>query len=178
MTALDISILEALEAMRNALSIDIFIGITELGEALLIGGLALCLCLVFFLQRKYAYLTGLFISVVLTGSLVLMIKELVQRARPEHLYRAYTEAGYSFPSAHAALSVAFYGFCMYLVYRTVPPGMWRTLAMAGLTLMIAGIGFSRVYLGVHYPSDVIAGLALGAFCAWVGVMVVQKIERR
>ncbi len=95
------------------------------------------------------------------------LKHFFVRARPD-LFRVISETGYSFPSGHAMVSLCFYGILAYIIGRRLPRRSRQLalyLAAAGLVVLI---GFSRIYLGVHYPSDVAAGYIAGgtwlAFC--------------
>ncbi|OGG52726.1 hypothetical protein A3H16_00295 [Candidatus Kaiserbacteria bacterium RIFCSPLOWO2_12_FULL_53_8] len=174
----DMRILDMLYAHRDLQTTNIFIGISELGSTLVVCGLMVCLGLAFALRRKLSWAAGLVISVIGAGGTTLVLKELVQRARPDVFYRAYAETGFSFPSAHAALAAAFYGFCIYLLWKNVPPRLWRILATIVLATLIAAIAFSRLYLGVHYVSDVIGGLIVGGIFVWIGIVVVRRLEKR
>lgn len=82
--------------------------------------------------------------------------------------------GFSFPSGHALMAVVFYGAIAYLLFINLSPSPLRRLATAGLTLLILLIGVSRVYLGVHYPSDVLAGFAAGGAWLITCAIVTQK----
>lgn len=86
----------------------------------------------------------------------LVLKYIVQRNRPEG-YRLIDESGYSFPSGHSMVSTAFYGFLIYLIIKNVKNRYIKDFLVILLGILIVLIGFSRVYLGVHYASDVIAG---------------------
>ncbi len=98
--------------------------------------------------------------------------------RPPESFFAYLETGYSFPSAHAAMSFACYGFIVYLVWRSATSQSFRTIAVLGLSVLIGAIGFSRLYLGVHYLSDVVGGYALGAACVWLAIWTTRILGRR
>lgn len=101
------------------------------------------------------------------------MKVAVGRARPDLLDAIITEPGFSFPSGHSALGMVGWGVLAVLVFRTRLPRMVRlglVVAMAALVLLI---GISRVYLGVHHPTDVIAGWAAGA----VLVVLYERITR-
>jgi membrane-associated phospholipid phosphatase len=90
-----------------------------------------------------------------------LLKLVFHRPRPELAY-VHLDS-YSFPSGHAAGSAAVYALVLYLLVRRARV-QWQVLAAAGYVILVASIGFSRLYLEVHYLSDVLAGLSLGA--AW------------
>lgn len=166
--SLDMSVLQSLYVMRDARLVHMFIGISELGTALTVYGLTVCIGLLLLLYRKYAVAAGLALAMATSGLAVVLGKGLIERARPPVSFRAYTEIWYSFPSAHAALSAALYGYVLFLVWMFVPSRWLRIMAAVLLPLLIATISFSRIYLGVHYLTDVVAGVLLGIFCAWLG----------
>lgn len=111
------------------------------------------------------------LTITMAGDVALetMLKELFRRPRPEAFFGTPLPDSYSFPSGHAMAS-----FCFYLVLagmmahrvesRKARAGLW-----VGAAILAAGIGFSRIYLGVHWPTDVIAGYAAAA--VWVGTVV-------
>jgi undecaprenyl-diphosphatase len=89
------------------------------------------------------------------------LKTLIARARPDLLDPIVEERGFSFPSGHSALGMVAYGVLAVLISRSrLPPGVRRTV-IAALAVLIALIGLSRIWLGVHYPTDVLAGWAAG-----------------
>jgi undecaprenyl-diphosphatase len=97
-----------------------------------------------------------------------LVKWAVHRARPVLENPVSHENGASFPSGHAQAAVVGYAVLL-LVFLPVLHGAWRRIAVGVAVLMVLGIGLSRVALGVHYVSDVLAGYVLGA--AWVAAMV-------
>ena len=101
---------------------------------------------------------------IITG-LNLLLKQIVQRPRPTE-YRIINETGYSFPSGHSMVSMAFYGFLIYLIYKYVKNQYLKIGLITFLSILIISIGISRIYLGVHYTSDVMAG-----FCISVSYLV-------
>ena len=85
-----------------------------------------------------------------------MLKHIVQRPRPTE-HRIIDESGYSFPSGHSMVSAAFYWFLIYLIYKNIKNKYLKCSLITVLSLLIIMIGTSRIYLGVHYTSDVLAG---------------------
>ncbi len=106
---------------------------------------------------------GRFATANLVGIVALnfALKEIVQRPRPEG-FRLIAESGYSFPSGHSMVAVAFYGFMIWLIWRYEKDVVLRRLWSLALFFVVIMVGMSRVYLGVHYFSDVIAGYCVAA----------------
>ncbi len=90
------------------------------------------------------------------------IKALLTRPRPVALPALVVESGYSFPSGHSMAAAAFYGFAIYLLWRKVSSRRVKHWGTALLLAVIALVGASRVYLGVHYASDVVAGFLVSS----------------
>ncbi len=107
---------------------------------------------------------GLFImlNLILQSLLNVLLKNILQRPRPTE-YRIIDESGYSFPSGHSMASMAFYGFLIYLIYKNIKNKKIKYIAISMLSILIVAIGISRIYLGVHYTSDVIAGFLVSIF---------------
>ena len=177
-SGLDVGVLQYLYTQRDITISLSFIGITELGSTVFVCGVAVCIGLVLAVRHKVLYAIALGISVLGAGATALLVKEAVRRARPERALQAYQETGFSFPSGHATLAAAFYGFLIYLVWRMMPPGLARTATVSALALLIALISFSRLYLGVHYLSDVVGGILLGGLFVWIGILVVKRIAKQ
>jgi len=100
------------------------------------------------------------------------LKELIQRPRPELWPRVIGQAGFSFLSGHALAAATFYPLLAEDVARHRPE--WRKPAFVVAAALAAFIGFGRLYLGVHWPSDVLAGWALGLAQTAVGVHLLGK----
>lgn len=100
-----------------------------------------------------------------------LLKGIVQRKRPSEFF-LIMEKGFSFPSGHSMIAVAFYGFIIYLIYKYVKNSKIKTLSITALIFLILLIGFSRIYLGVHYLSDVIAGffISLGYLIIYIKIV--------
>lgn len=117
------------------------------------------------------------VNLCLIASLNVLLKQMVQRPRPmEH--RLVNETGYSFPSGHSMASMAFYGFIIYLIFRYINNKYLKWSAIAMLSLLIAVIGVSRIYLGVHYTSDVLAGFLISICYLIIYISALNKFVLR
>jgi membrane-associated phospholipid phosphatase len=111
-------------------------------------------------RLRLGALAALFISAASLGNTLL--KQLVARTRPEALEPIVEERGFSFPSGHSALGMVAWGIVAIVVARSPLPRRAKTALLIGLGALVFLVGLSRVYLGVHFPSDVVAGWAAGA----------------
>ncbi|MCW3007681.1 MAG: putative rane protein [Solirubrobacterales bacterium] len=113
---------------------------------------------------------AIFVVVTMVGNSLLngLVKLAVERARPVLPDPVAHANGLSFPSGHAESAIVAYGVLL-VVFLPALRGAWRALAIGLGAALVAAIGFSRVALGVHFVSDVLAGYALGA--AWLAVMI-------
>ena len=127
--------------------------ITFLGSALSIILLTVLLIIVVKGKRNKILIL---INVIVTTLLNQLLKNVFQRGRP--IDSIIEESGYSFPSGHSMVSMAFYGFLIYLLYKSNIK--YKGLIVGLLSVLIVLIGISRIYLGVHYPTDVIGGFTL------------------
>lgn len=162
-------VLEALYALREPTWVLAAIYVSELGEWYTIIGLAVALALILALRKRFALAQGLLLSVATSGIATFFLKGLVARARPPQEFWAYTETWYSFPSAHAAMSLAFYGFVIYIAWRMTRAKSARLATTIIAASLILIIGFTRLYLGVHYLTDVLGGYLVGVACLWLGM---------
>jgi undecaprenyl-diphosphatase len=127
--------------------------------------------LTFYLHKFEEKALGIVISVMGTGSSVFFLKEIFGTERPisEALY---TELTHSFPSGHSALAIALYGFLFLNIYTHDPHHIkTRGLVMIGLLIFLVGV--SRLYLGVHYFSDVLFGYIVGGVWLFISYRLTQ-----
>lgn len=108
-------------------------------------------------RKKVGILIGA--NLIIVTILNQILKFILQRPRPTE-YRIIDESGYSFPSGHSMASMAFYGFLIYLIYKNISNKYLKWSLIVILSLLIISIGISRIYLGVHYTSDVLGGFLL------------------
>ena len=134
----------------------IFKIITWFGSATCLLSLTLILFIVI-KNKKIGLLIGT--NLVIVTILNQVLKFILQRPRPTE-YRIINEIGYSFPSGHSMVSMAFYGFLIYLIYKNIKNKYLKLFLISMLSLLIVMIGVSRIYLGVHYTSDVCAGFLI------------------
>lgn len=164
--------LGALIAGNRIVFFDIFFKVfTYIGSVYFMVGV----CVVWLIcdkDKKRAWSVVTCLAVV--GLLNLFVKLGVGRARPD--YGLISESGMSFPSGHAMISVCFYGYIAYMLAAIKNKHGWIYGLIAGILSIL--LGFSRIYLGVHYVSDVLAGLALGCVVLYIYILVYSKIRHK
>jgi len=159
-------------ASRVSLGIKLFSAVSWLGEWTLIVPLTFAVVALFWLKNKKAYVIP-FLTAVLGGEISgQFLKFIIQRPRP--LDGLEAENTFSFPSGHALIAVTFYGFLIYYFWRTAKSQAQKYLSLLLGIILILIIGFSRLYLGVHYFSDVIASYLLGFIWLWIGIYLAKK----
>lgn len=139
-------------------------GLSFIGSGEVVAVLALLLMAFLYFVLGHRRELILFVWVV-GGSAILnsLLKSWFHRERPT-IHRLIEQAGYSFPSGHSMAAFAFYGISTYLLWRHISSNWGRSVLVLVSVLFILGIGLSRIYLGVHYPSDVLGGyLASGTW---------------
>jgi membrane protein DedA with SNARE-associated domain/membrane-associated phospholipid phosphatase len=175
--ALDTRIENLLYAFRDPLLVKVFLWITLLAKAKIVLCVTLLLGVIFFLWNKREFIIPLIVTVTGSGMFNLLGKVAFHRQRPPGV-GVYTETSFSFPSGHAVIAAALYGFAVYFLWRLA--ATWRTrlnILFAGIFL-VAAIGFSRLYLGVHFLSDVLGGYLLGFLWLIIGMCMVEWNARK
>lgn len=139
------------------------------------------ICLVALLgikNKKYGICMAL--NLLCITILNIVLKNIFERPRPEG-YRLIAETGFSFPSGHSMVSMAFYGYIIYLVYKKVDNIYLKWGICSIISMLIICIGISRIYLGVHYASDVLAGFYISILYLTIYISCTKKylnIEKR
>ena len=144
--------------------------ITNFGGAIFIAVVAIFLAII--IKNKKIAISILANLVIITG-LNQLLKRILQRARPTE-YRIIQETGYSFPSGHSMISMAFYGYLIYLIYKHVKKKYIKWISISLLSILICLIGISRIYLGVHYTSDVLGGFLISISYLVIYISAVNK----
>ena len=126
----------------------------------------------FWLAKRKNWNKLIFLLSAVSGGTVLnlVLKNVFQRSRPIFSQAFQVETGYSFPSGHAMISLVFYGAVVYIVFSFLKSRRSKLLAVIGALVVLSLIGFSRLYLGVHYLTDVLAGWAAGGLLLMVCVL--------
>ena len=108
--------------------------------------------------------------------LMFLLKHSFNRERPS-IPLLQQAAGLSFPSGHALMSVTFYGLIIYLIFKSYRDREWKWVPIAFLIILILVIGFSRIYLRVHYASDVLAGYCIGFLWLVFAIWLLNRLEK-
>ena len=116
---------------------------------------------------------SIFANLAIITILNQLLKRILQRPRPTE-YRIIEETGYSFPSGHSMISMAFYGYLIYLIYKYVENKYVKWILISLLSVLICLIGVSRIYLGVHYTSDVLGGFLISISYLVIYISAVNK----
>ena len=150
--------------------------ITNLGSAVFL--IALTIILIIVIKNKKIGLS-IFLNLSFVTILNQLLKRILQRPRPNE-FRIIEETGYSFPSGHSMVSMAFYGYLIYLIYKYVKNKYIKWGLITLLSILIVSIGTSRIYLGVHYTSDVLGGFLIAVSYLIIYISGVNKflIEKK
>jgi len=174
--AADIRIANLLSALRTNILTDIFTWITVLGKSqVVLVFIAISVGLLWVWRKRY-FILPLLTAVVGSESFTYLGKLAFHRARPETA--VYTEHSFSFPSGHATIAVAFYGFAGYLIARFTQSWNRKVNILFITILIITAVGFSRIYLGVHYVSDVWSGYLVGAMWLIIAVALSEWVRQK
>lgn len=167
--AFDKSVTEWIVGFRSEGLTGYFVFATHMGDRYAYLVFTVLLAAFYLIKRRgWKFILQTVLVLLLASLSNIVLKKAINRARPslEHLVSVNT---LSYPSGHSMSAMAFYGFLIFLSVRYSMPAWLRYVIIAMLTVLILSIGISRIYLGVHYPSDVAAGFIGGliwvAFCA-------------
>lgn len=145
--------------------------ITNFGGAIF---LSIATVMLFLLIKNKKIGLSIISNIVIITVLNQLLKRILQRPRPTE-FRIVEETGYSFPSGHSMVSMAFYGYLIYLIYRYIKNKYVKWTLITILSILICLIGISRIYLGVHYTSDVLGGFLLSISYLVVYISSIKKL---
>ena len=158
---IDNLIYKSVESIRSDFLTVVLIGITELGGVVGLFLILLITVIVLCKKNRVKEATAITLNLIISTFTYVILKNIFQRERPVTGNILIDEVGFSFPSGHTTNNVAFYFFAIYLVCINVKNKKIRNISCIILTVIPILIAFSRIYLRVHYPTDVIAGFCLG-----------------
>ncbi|MEQ6378206.1 phosphatase PAP2 family protein [Bacillaceae bacterium S4-13-56] len=174
--AFDSTIIDFLKTIETDLLDQMMILVTELGSVWFLTAMCILVILLLWFRANDWWGIGAFIVANGGGALLTQVlKEYYNRGRPS-INPEIDAIGYSFPSGHSMGSLIFYGFTIYLVLRSNRSKTLKTLYITIAGLLIFFIGFSRIYLGAHFPSDVLAGYLAGTAWMMLCILALEWIE--
>lgn len=165
--------------LRQTAVTPLFIAFTILGTPVGLGIIATIAGVILLFQGRYRWVGYLAVTAIGGGLLNVLLKDIFARSRPDLAVALRQAHGYSFPSGHAMGTIVVMGALSYLAMRSTPSWKWRSTALSIATCFVLLVSFSRIYLGVHWVSDIGAGLTAGAI--WVvattlGYEVLRRIR--
>jgi len=176
--SLDMKLENFLVIFRDSFLIKFFLGMTALAESQMIISLVLSVTAIFWLWKKRFYILSLWVAVAGSAVSAYLVKTLINRARPGGNIPVYTEHFFSFPSGHSALIITLLGFLTYCVWRNFKTWRIRVNSFFIAATFILLVGFSRLYLGLHFLSDVLGGYLIGFFWLLWGIALSEWLISR
>lgn len=169
---LDLAVQKAFFSLRGPLLNPLVIAVTHLSDTVTI--VAFCAILLILPNRKKY---GLPVSLASLGGLAIYkpMKHIFLRARPDAALHLVKQGGFSFPSGHSVTSVIFYGVLIYLLNRHCKNDKLRKVLAVICGFLALAIGPSRIYVGVHWPTDVLAGWCIGGAVLMVSICILERI---
>jgi membrane-associated phospholipid phosphatase len=174
--AIDEAVIQRINLIENGTLDQIMIFVTELGSVWFLSLCTLAAIIALWVKSKDKLgILFLLIGIGGGGALTKLLKHLYGRGRPS-INLEIDAIGYSFPSGHSMGSLIFYGFIAYLIVRSSrkPLTKWIAIFVAGF--LVIWIGFTRIYLGAHYPSDVLAGHLAGTIWLLITILALEWIK--
>ena len=173
----DFLVFDTIAEWVNPFTTSFLQAITFLGNHSFLIPANLALIFYFLFIKKHRWYS-IKVPVVALGGLLLMalLKQIFNRPRPLVPLLEPVQ-GLSFPSGHALMSVTFYGLLVFLVWENVKQPVWKWSLITLLVILILLIGFSRIYLRLHYFSDVVAGFSLGIVWLSVSIWTIRRLEQ-
>lgn len=161
LAAFDARVADSVQSLRSPALTSVMKAFTDAGSGLYVTGIALFLLFVLAVLGYRRELLFYSCAIGASALLNLLLKMLFRRTRP-NIHRLIEVTGYSFPSGHSMSAFTLYGLTIYLLWQRMPRVRLRVVVILAGIVMILMIGISRIYLGVHYPSDVIGGYLVSA----------------
>ncbi|MEK7619259.1 MAG: LssY C-terminal domain-containing protein [Patescibacteria group bacterium] len=172
----DVSIVNFIQLLRSPGMDATMMAATVLGKGPIVFAGMFAASLAFWITKRWHYLVGFFASVLVAELSVALIGSAIESTRPAFVNTLLHESPGRFPSGHTFIAFVFYGLLTYVLFRGFKSTLAKIVSLAlGVTLTL-GIGFSRMYLGIHWPADVLASFAAAA--AWLTTLITILEIRR
>lgn len=174
--AFDESVYQYIRGLASPIMDKLMLWATFLGNRQFIVVFCLCLMIYYLFLRPHRWYS-IKIPAVAIGSISanIILKEIYDRSRPT-AFQMIEASGLSFPSGHAMFNLSFYGLLIYIAHKEIQNRILRVASILFLSILILSIGLSRIYLGVHYASDVLAGFCAGFIWLIIALYITNKIE--
>ena len=175
LSVIDATVANSIKTHTAATALHLFAVVTHFGDWPVLFAIGVLVTVLLWRARRKPLAIGW--AVTLAGNAVLnpMLKQFFERLRPLNEHGVANALGWSFPSGHASGAMVTYGMLAYVAVRTLP-SMWQLPAVLGMVSLVLTVGFSRIFLQVHFASDVAAGFASGL--AWLSlcILTIELIE--
>ncbi|MBP7760387.1 phosphatase PAP2 family protein [Candidatus Saccharibacteria bacterium] len=169
----DDAVLRYIHEFASATNDAIVIAITDFGYVWWVSAAAIALLVILWRARRYRDMAVVALGIGGSAVINVILKALFQRDRPQLWERIVTENSYSFPSGHAMASASLAVVIMVILW----PTRWRWWAIAGGVVYMVVIGLTRLYLSVHYPTDIMAGWLVAAVWVLAVAAIVYRKQR-
>ena len=173
----DRSIIEAVALWRRPELVDFFRNMTHAGDFIVLALITAITSGFLVVHGPRSYIVPLWVTIAGAEATTWGGKFLIARPRPE-MSLGVVEASPAFPSGHATAAMAIYGLIAYIIARDMP-GRWSRYSVAFVAAaVILLVAVSRVYLSVHFPSDIAAGLLVGTFWVLLGIVIAELLRKQ
>jgi membrane-associated phospholipid phosphatase len=173
----DSNLLNSIQGLRTPFLNKFMLIVTYFGNWQAVLAVSIIVIFIFAILKKWKFIIALAVSSIFGEIFVYMAKNIIKRQGPPLRYIIFLEKDFSFPSGHSFISVAFYGLMFYLIFDLTKNKTLKTLSIFAGCLTVILISFSRIYLGVHWPSDVFASLASGIVTITI-IITFLKIDNK
>jgi undecaprenyl-diphosphatase len=171
LSSFDTHILTWLAAHRVPYVTAFIMFLTQHAWVVAVLGVSGCVVAILHIRRHHAALVGFIGALGLVNVIVMLLKAGIDRPRPL-AYELYSPYGESFPSGHTADAVVLFGFVAFLIFHLAPK-QWKVPGVILAWAAALFVAYTRLYLGVHYLSDVVAGASIGFICLSGGVILAR-----
>lgn len=170
---IDLSVQETILNLRGGISDIVAIFITHLGDTKTI--IMLCIALLFIPKTRTKYGLPVTVSALAGLAIYKPMKHIFLRARPDEVLHMVEQGGYSFPSGHSVSALIVYGLLAYLIRKHCKNPVLKNVLSVICGVLSIAIGLSRIYVGVHWPTDVFAGLAIGGAVLMFVTIILDRL---